>query len=138
MTSPIGAGAPAGVTSATSTPRGGTAGLGSDDFLKLLVAQLKYQDPSNPADSSAFLTQTAQLTQVDALAGIAAQQAQMLTATLSSQAGGLVGRTVDYLDADGTRLTGQVRSATFGATPTLRIDDLDVPLSRVVGERSAP
>ena len=30
-----------------------------DTFLKLLVAQLKYQDPSNPADSTQFLAQTA-------------------------------------------------------------------------------
>ena len=35
---------------------------GQDAFLKLLVAQLKYQDPSKPADSTQFMAQTAQFT----------------------------------------------------------------------------
>jgi flagellar basal-body rod modification protein FlgD len=40
-------------------------GLNKDDFLKLLVTQLKNQDPLNPQDSSAFVAQLAQLTQVE-------------------------------------------------------------------------
>ncbi len=42
-----------------------STGLNKDDFLKLFVAQLKNQDPLNPQDSSAFVTQLAQLTQVE-------------------------------------------------------------------------
>ena len=34
-------------------------------FLKLLVAQLKYQDPSKPMDSSEFMAQNAQLTALE-------------------------------------------------------------------------
>src|ERR1700755_3191230 len=68
-----------------------------DTFLKLLVAQLKYQDPSNPADSTQFLAQTAQFTQVQKLGQIAdMMQAQQLIG-----ASALVGRTVTYQDADG-------------------------------------
>lgn len=40
-------------------------GLNKDDFLQLLVTQLKNQDPLNPQDSSAFVAQLAQLTQVE-------------------------------------------------------------------------
>jgi flagellar basal-body rod modification protein FlgD len=40
-------------------------GLNKDDFLKLLVTQLKNQDPLNPQDSSEFVTQLAQLSQVE-------------------------------------------------------------------------
>jgi flagellar basal-body rod modification protein FlgD len=39
-------------------------------FLTLLVAQMKNQDPSQPADSTQFLTQLAQFTQVEQLVGI--------------------------------------------------------------------
>jgi flagellar basal-body rod modification protein FlgD len=40
-------------------------GLNKDDFLQLLVTQLKNQDPLNPQDRSAFVAQLAQLTQVE-------------------------------------------------------------------------
>ena len=43
-------------TNKTSTEAGASKSVADQDtFLKLLVAQLKYQDPSNPADSTQFL-----------------------------------------------------------------------------------
>jgi flagellar basal-body rod modification protein FlgD len=42
-----------------------TTGMNKDDFLQLLVTQLKSQDPLNPQDSSEFVAQLAQLTQVE-------------------------------------------------------------------------
>lgn len=133
MTSPISGSPPVGPPTGgtTSSP---TAALRSDDFLKLLVAQLKYQDPTSPTDATAFLSQTAQLTQVDTLNSIAATQGQLLASTLSARASGLVGHTVDYLSETGDRLRGTVTSATFGTAPTLRIGDRDVPLSSVFGQ----
>lgn len=40
-------------------------GLNQDSFLQLLVAQLKNQDPLSPQDSSAFVAQLAQISQVE-------------------------------------------------------------------------
>jgi flagellar basal-body rod modification protein FlgD len=40
-------------------------GLNKDDFLKLFITQMKNQDPLSPMDSSEFLGQLAQLTQVE-------------------------------------------------------------------------
>jgi len=42
-----------------------STGLNKDDFLKLFVTQLQNQDPLNPQDSSQFITQLAQITQVE-------------------------------------------------------------------------
>jgi len=42
-----------------------STGLNKDDFLKLFIAQLQNQDPLSPQDSSQFLSQLAQLTQVE-------------------------------------------------------------------------
>jgi flagellar basal-body rod modification protein FlgD len=42
-----------------------TTGMNKDDFLQLLVTQLRSQDPLNPQDSSEFVAQLAQLTQVE-------------------------------------------------------------------------
>jgi flagellar basal-body rod modification protein FlgD len=39
--------------------------LDKDTFLQLLVAQLKYQDPMNPADGVQFLTQLTQFSQLE-------------------------------------------------------------------------
>lgn len=44
--------------------------LGQEDFLELLVAQMKNQDPSNPADNAQFLSQIAQFSMVDGIEGL--------------------------------------------------------------------
>lgn len=53
---------------ASSTPAGVNPNgiLGKDDFLKLLLLQLKYQDPTSPMDSEKILTQTSQLASLEA------------------------------------------------------------------------
>ncbi len=119
----------------TKTADGLPAGKKTDDkdmFLKLLVAQMKYQDPSKPADSTQFLAQTATFTQVEKLGEIADAQASMLSAQLMAGVSNLVGRTVTYLDAAGAEQTGVVKSATLGGSDsTLRVGDTDVQLSKV-------
>jgi len=41
-----------------------------DQFLQLLVAQIHYQDPTNPTDSTAFVTQLAQFSSLEQLVAI--------------------------------------------------------------------
>jgi flagellar basal-body rod modification protein FlgD len=105
--------------------------LGTDDFLKLLVAQLKYQDPSKPADSTAFLAQTAQFTQVQKLEELSANQQSTLTAQLMIGASNMIGRQVTYTGLDGKEAVGVVTSTTLGSSPTLKVGNTDVPLSSV-------
>jgi flagellar basal-body rod modification protein FlgD len=54
----------------TPAPDASTKLVGEDVFLKLLVAQLKNQDPTSPADPMAFVTQLAQFSQLETLYGI--------------------------------------------------------------------
>jgi flagellar basal-body rod modification protein FlgD len=117
-------------TSKTTTDVGKDKDLGDQDtFMKLLVAQLKYQDPSNPADSTAFLAQTAQFTQVQKLGQIATMiQSQALIGAST-----LVGKTITYQDANGASQTGMVTSAKLNgdSEPTLMVGNTDVQLSKV-------
>ena len=99
---------------ATTTVAAQGPGSQKDMFLKLLVAQMKYQDPSNPASGSEFMAQTATFTQVEKLEEIAAQNASLLALQRSSSAGALVGRTVAYTDENGAKQTGIVTSVRLG------------------------
>ena len=106
--------------------------LDQDAFLKLLVAQLKYQDPSSPMDSSAFMAQTAQFTSVEKLSAMAEGQTALLAAQNFQAGSSMVGRTVTYPGADNKDVVGVVSSARFSADgPVLRVGDKDVPLSSV-------
>src|SRR3954447_24936221 len=114
MTSPIGAvGTP--TPTATSTADR-TDQMGKDTFLKLLVAQMRYQDPSNPTSSSEFMAQTATFTQVEKLEEIASQSAQLRALQRSLSAGARVGHAVCYTDTGGTTKTGTVSAVRIAGT----------------------
>ena len=106
--------------------------LGQDAFLKLLVAQLKYQDPLNPADGAEFLAQTAQFTMVEKLSDLEAQGQSTVTSQQQMQAAQLVGRQVTYVDSTGNLVEGVVESAEY--TPdgqSLTIDGQAVELDNI-------
>ena len=52
-------------TTKTSTSTTGPKELGQDEFLKLLVTQLQYQDPLKPLENQDFIAQTAQFSQLN-------------------------------------------------------------------------
>src|SRR5687768_6557394 len=79
----------------------GSASADKDMFLKLLVAQMKYQDPMNPTDSSEFLSQSAQFTALEKMSTTAEQVTQLVGLQMAFGASSLVGRTVTYRMADG-------------------------------------
>jgi flagellar basal-body rod modification protein FlgD len=108
--------------------------LGKDTFLKLMVAQLRNQDPMNPQDSAEFLAQTAQFTSLEKLDAVAQQTSQALSAQMAFGASTLVGRSVTYLGEDGlTEVSGQVGSVRFTPTgPVLAVGATEVPISNVV------
>ena len=66
----IGSGADASANSSASTASGSSALANESTFLQLLVAQIKNQDPTQPMDSTAFLSQLAQFSQLEQLVGI--------------------------------------------------------------------
>jgi flagellar hook assembly protein FlgD len=131
----------AGTATGTSAPavREPSQTLDKEAFLKLLVAQMRYQDPSSPMDTSQMMTQTSQLTTVEQLAAlVSTSQAAFATQQqLSSSA--LVGQKVSWTDPT-TKATGAgvVSAVSFTADgPVLRVGAADVAMGHVTGVTAA-
>jgi flagellar basal-body rod modification protein FlgD len=88
---------------------GGT--MGKDQFLQLLVTQLKYQDPLKPMDDTAFVSQMAQFSALE-------QMQNLNTSYSATKAFSLIGKTVS---ANYTSETGELVDVT-GVVDKVRID----------------
>jgi flagellar basal-body rod modification protein FlgD len=133
MSSPVTGTSPVATNTATTTLDRPDQ-MGSDTFLKLLVAEMKYQDPSNPMSSSDMMAQTATLTQTQALQTIAEQNKQQLALQRSLSAGALVGHQVSYTATDGSTQTGVVSAVRISAvdnTSQAVIGGQDVDVARI-------
>ena len=99
---PISGNAFATAATAPTTNATNNDGLGKDTFLKLLVAQLKYQNPMSPADGTQFLAQTAQFTMVEKLNEISQLVKTTAAANEVLEAGSMIGRNVTIATQGGT------------------------------------
>ena len=134
MSSPISGYTPPVTTSAATAEVNRTDQMGKDTFLKLLVAQMRYQDPSNPTSSSEFMAQTATFTQVEKLEELASTNAALLTMQRALSAGAMVGHTVSYTGEDGATKTGTVSAVRLGGTdgePQAIVGGVTVPMGRL-------
>jgi len=82
--------------------------LGKDDFLKLMVAQMKNQDPMNPADDKDNIAQMAQFSSLEQITNLATAVHDLSNRMSLTQNVGLLGHDVTYTKADGTSGTGKV------------------------------
>jgi flagellar basal-body rod modification protein FlgD len=74
------------------------ASLDYTAFLRLLVAEMKNQDPTNPNDATQYMSQLASFSNVEQSIQINSKLAAMMTSQALSQADGLIGRTVTSAD----------------------------------------
>jgi flagellar basal-body rod modification protein FlgD len=76
-------------------------------FLRLLVAQLKNQDPTKPIDSTQYMAQLAAFSNVEQAMQMNAKLDYLMTSFALSQAEGLIGRTITTADES---VTGKVEA----------------------------
>ena len=99
---------------AAGTAASATGAQIQDQFMKMLVAQMQYQDPTHPMDSSQMTSQLAQINTVDGINKLNASMSAMSTSLQTSQAyqaAGLIGKTVM---APGSSFTLSNSAASFG------------------------
>jgi flagellar basal-body rod modification protein FlgD len=105
----------------------------SEMFLNLLVAQLKYQDPTNPVDTSNFMNQTAMLSQVQTMNTMSTTLSEMMTAQQTASATSMIGKAISFVDPAGKQVTGVVDGVSFhSGAALLHVGDLAVPLAGVL------
>ncbi len=143
MTTPIASVNAATGTTGTTPPAASSTSanrmaLDPQAFLQLLVAQLQYQDPSNPVDTSSFMQQTATLSQVQTMNAMASTLTSLANAQQAQAATDLIGKSVTYSDSTGVQQSGVVTSASLLATgATVSVGGVDVPLTSVLGVSAA-
>ena len=117
-------------TTATSSPTGtqGTTGttfsnpssnLGENDFLMLMMDQLKNQDPLNPSDPTQYLSELAGFSSLEQETQIASSTSSAATQQASASALSLLGHTVSYQDSSGIAQTGTVSKVDFTSSGPL-------------------
>ncbi|MFZ6721390.1 flagellar hook capping FlgD N-terminal domain-containing protein [Undibacterium sp. Ji49W] len=109
-----------GSTSATTNLQANS--LGIQDFLKILLTQLNYQDPMKPMDNQQFMAQMAQFTTLQQTQQLNTNIEHLITNQASLQSVGLIGRTVDIATESGT-FSGQVVAISLsGDAPLLTVN----------------
>lgn len=112
----------------TSTDTADKLKMGSDDFLKLFVAQLRQQDPINPVGDKEFIGQIAQLTSVEQLTKMSSSLDRVDFGNQVNQAVGLLGKTITWDDGNGYSGEGVADSLAFDGSGgiVLRVAGQDV------------
>lgn len=106
-------------TTAETTRSAAKAGTDYQSFLKLLVAQMKNQDPTDPADPTQYVAQLATFSQVEQSIQTNSKLDQLLQSSALAQAGGIIGHTVTSADGTVTGTAKEVKLGTDGLIAVL-------------------
>lgn len=113
------------------------AGIAQDDFLRILLAQLRFQDPLKPVDNQQFVAQLAQFSALEINRQQSEKVDQLLNMQAADQAVSLIGKAVEVRTAQGSTV-GTVAAISFRTgEPLLTLTSngatlIDVKLADVV------
>lgn len=127
--------------------------LGKDDFLKLLITQLKYQDPMEPTDNKDFIAQMAQFSSLEQMSNMSSGFEKMATMQelafreiTVGQAVNMIGRTVSAVqtseDENGEVSTINVTGIVTGmkiidGVPNVVVNGKEIPISYIEEVKAA-
>ena len=113
--------------------------MDSEMFMKLLVTQLKNQDPSTPMDTNAMMSQTTQLAMMEQVTAQTTTANENFSLQMRIAASNMVGREVSYTGADGKPVTGTATSVSFAdAVPKVTVAGKEVALDLISGISATP
>lgn len=109
------------LASIANSPATQASALGLQDFMKILLTQLTYQDPLKPLDNQEFMAQMAQFTTLEQSQRLNDKLQQLVENQAALQSVGLIGRTIDFT-SEGASRSGTVSSLSLqGSAPVLGV-----------------
>lgn len=116
-----------GVASAKQEASAVQTSLGQEEFLKILLSQLQYQDPLKPLDNQQFLAQLAQFSTLAQTSQLNDRIDTLLNIQSATQSVGLIGRTVEVQSTVGdVAAVGVVTSLAFAnGQPAINVKKSD-------------
>lgn len=107
--------------------------LGKDTFLKLLVTQLKHQDPTKPMEDREFIAQMAQFSSLEQMTNVNKELRNLVSSSHASEAYGVLGKNIESYDSQAKkRVTGTVSSVFFkGDDLMLKVGNDEVAMKNV-------
>ena len=125
----------------TASADGGTEttseelGLGRDAFMKILVAQMRHQDPLDPMDDREFVAQMAQFSSLEQMQNMNKSLNQFLESNFLYQASSLIGSEVEIRAGSDEEVKGIVTEVQFTEEgPVVVLDGEDeYPMHDIIG-----
>jgi flagellar basal-body rod modification protein FlgD len=107
-------------TTSTTANDARKATLNYDSFLRLLVAEMKNQDPTAPKDTSQYMAQLASFSAVEQGVNTNKKLDAMMTSLALTQANSLIGRHITSADGSKSGIVNTVEIGDGGSTAVLR------------------
>jgi len=95
--------------------------LGKDDFLKILITQLSYQDPTAPMQDKEFIAQMAQFSSLEQMTAMAKDFSKLTAMISGSEASSSLGKNVEVVEGERT-VQGAVQAVTRGENPQVLVN----------------
>ena len=125
-------------TGSLTNPTNALTNLTPDDFLQMLITQLKNQDPLNPTNSDQILQQVSEIDNIEATTNLSSSLNSVATDQGFQAASGLIGMQVTGVDSSGNPVSGTVDRASFAnGSASLNVGSQTMPLSGISSISSA-
>jgi flagellar basal-body rod modification protein FlgD len=95
--------------------------MGKDDFLKILITQLSYQDPTAPIEDKEFIAQLAQFSTLDQMTSMANDFSRLAQMLSGSEAAAALGKSVELIEGDEV-IQGKVKAVTREGIPQIMVN----------------
>jgi len=95
--------------------------LGKDDFLKILITQLSYQDPTSPMEDKQFIAQMAQFSTLEQMTAMAKDFSLLTSMLMGNEASSALGKNVEIVEGERV-IQGAVQAVTRGEIPQVLVN----------------